>query len=138
MENETQGQKEKIEITFRGFDDEFNFYYIGSKKIPIKSFSYATTKIIKELSKQYNEALKQFEKGEINDFERIDKQDEYIESVLKLILTDKEIEELFNDDEITKPSLFGFIKDVYSFLQVVGSHSEVKHLQTLLGSMTTN
>lgn len=124
--------------SFRGFDDEFNFYKIGSYKIPINTLSYSETKQIKDLSKEYNDTLKKFEKGEIDDFERIDKQDEYIEKILGLILSKEDLEKLLNDKEVSKPSLFGFVKDYYSFLQVIGSNSEIKHLQMQSNLMTSS
>jgi hypothetical protein len=123
--------------SFRGFDDEFENYKIGKHTIPIESLSFTETKRIKELSRDYNETLQKFDKGEIDDFERIDKQDEFIEKTLELILTDKQKEELFNDKEVSKPSLFGFVKDYYSFLQIIGSGSEAKHLLMQSDSTTS-
>lgn len=119
---------------FRGFDDEFEFYNIGERKIKINELSYNQTKQIKEYFKEFDKAVKQFEAKEISDLERIDKQDEFIENVLGLALSKEDYDSLLNDPKVSKPTLFGITRDLYTFLQVIGNKEELAYWQTLSNS----
>ena len=123
---------------YRGFDDEFNNYKIGELVIAVKTLSYDDTKLIKEIARTYDKALKSFDAGEIDDFERIDKQDEFIEGMLDIIISKEDKEKLTKDNSISKPTLFGFVRDFYTFLQIIGSNSEAKHLLMQSSLQTTN
>ena len=123
---------------YRGFDEDFNNYKIGELEIPIKSLSYADTKLIKEHARVYDKALKAFDAGEIDDFERVDSQDKFIEEVLAVIISKEDYDRITKDNTISKPTLFGMVRDFYTFLQVIGSNKEAKHLLMQSSLQTTN
>lgn len=138
MSEETKPETDTTEIQYRGFDDDFNNYKIGELNIPIKTLSYAETKIVKEYAREYDKALKAFDKGDIDDFARIDSQDKFIEDVLQVIISKEDYDRITKDNTISKPTLFGMCRDFYTFLQMIGSKSEAKHLLMQSSLQTTN
>jgi len=124
---ETPKQTEPLKA-YRGFDDEFEFYSVGSLKFKVTPLSFSKTEKLELLVDEHEKIIKAFKEGKASDTEKNKSVSRIIKEGLKELLSDDDYTKAL--ESIDKPTLFNTFKDIYAFLQVIGSKEELQLLLT--------
>ncbi|MBI5697105.1 MAG: hypothetical protein HZC29_01080 [Thaumarchaeota archaeon] len=125
MSTEEKKQPEELK-SYRGFDDEFKTYTVDDITLATPKLGFNDTEKLEQIAEEYNEQTYKFNKKEITGNELNKAKSKFIKESLKMMLSPQDYEIVLQ--RLSKPVLFGITKDLFAFLQVIGSKEELQHL----------